>query len=119
MTPDTSIIGPVSERVPGLDPCEVVYKVDRLTRSLSEFARMVEVFDARRVSFVAPHNWEHCGPKSAKPCRGKPFDLWNELELESQKGNPGLEVFNFPVQAILIQRAGYSCRYSRWAALHG
>ena len=24
-----------------------------------------------------------------KPCRGKPFDLWNELELESQKGNPG------------------------------
>jgi hypothetical protein len=23
------------------------------------------------------------------PCRGKPFDLWNELELESQKGNPG------------------------------
>jgi hypothetical protein len=28
--------------------------------------------------------------KSAKPCRGKPFDLRNELaraELESQKGN--------------------------------
>ena len=22
-----------------------------------------------------------------KPCRGKPFDLWKELELESQKGN--------------------------------
>jgi site-specific DNA recombinase len=31
----------------------VVYKVDRLTRSLSDFARMVEVFDARGVSFVA------------------------------------------------------------------
>src|SRR5512146_2681594 len=30
----------------------VVYKVDRLTRSLSDFARMVEVFDARGVSFV-------------------------------------------------------------------
>jgi site-specific DNA recombinase len=31
----------------------VVYKVDRLTRSLADFARMVELFDARRVSFVA------------------------------------------------------------------
>jgi hypothetical protein len=26
-----------------------------------------------------------------KPCRGKPFELPNELELESQKGNPGLD----------------------------
>jgi DNA invertase Pin-like site-specific DNA recombinase len=31
----------------------VVYKVDRLTRSLSDFARIVEVFDAQGVSFVA------------------------------------------------------------------
>jgi site-specific DNA recombinase len=31
----------------------VVYKIDRLTRSLSDFARMVEVFDAHSVSFVA------------------------------------------------------------------
>jgi site-specific DNA recombinase len=31
----------------------VVYKVDRLTRSLSDFARMVEVFDAQGISFVA------------------------------------------------------------------
>jgi site-specific DNA recombinase len=31
----------------------VVYKVDRLTRSLADFARMVERFDARGVSFVA------------------------------------------------------------------
>ena len=31
----------------------VVYKVDRLTRSLSDFAKMVEVFDASSVSFVA------------------------------------------------------------------
>jgi DNA invertase Pin-like site-specific DNA recombinase len=31
----------------------VVYKVDRLTRSLSDFAKMVEVFDAGSVSFVA------------------------------------------------------------------
>ena len=31
----------------------VVYKVDRLTRSLADFARMVEVFDTCGVSFVA------------------------------------------------------------------
>jgi len=31
----------------------VVYKVDRLTRSLADFAKMVEVFDARGVSFVS------------------------------------------------------------------
>ena len=31
----------------------VVYKVDRLTRSLTDFAKMVEVFDAHEVSIVA------------------------------------------------------------------
>ena len=31
----------------------VVYKVDRLTRSLADFAKMVEVFDKAAVSFVA------------------------------------------------------------------
>jgi hypothetical protein len=31
----------------------VVYKVDRLTRSLADFARIVEAFDARGVAFVA------------------------------------------------------------------
>jgi site-specific DNA recombinase len=31
----------------------VVYKVDRLTRSLTDFARIVEVFDAHGVSFVS------------------------------------------------------------------
>jgi len=30
----------------------VVYKVDRRTRSLADFARMVELFDAQAVSFV-------------------------------------------------------------------
>ena len=31
----------------------VVYKVDRLTRSLADFAKMVELFDAKGVSFVS------------------------------------------------------------------
>src|SRR5258707_141442 len=31
----------------------LVYKVDRLTRSLAEFAKLIELFDAHRVSFVS------------------------------------------------------------------
>ncbi|AKJ30647.1 recombinase family protein [Caldimonas brevitalea] len=31
----------------------VVYKIDRLTRSLTDFARLVEIFDRRGVSFVS------------------------------------------------------------------
>ena len=31
----------------------VVYKVDRLTRSLADFARLVEIFDVQSVSFVS------------------------------------------------------------------
>ena len=30
----------------------VVYKVDRLTRSLADFAKLIELFDAQNVSFV-------------------------------------------------------------------
>ena len=37
----------------GLIDIVVVYKVDRLTRSLTDFARIVESFDARSVSFVS------------------------------------------------------------------
>jgi site-specific DNA recombinase len=37
----------------GLIEVIVVYKVDRLTRSLADFAKMVELFDAHHVSFVA------------------------------------------------------------------
>ena len=31
----------------------VVYKVDRLTRSLADFAKLVELFDAHEASFVS------------------------------------------------------------------
>ena len=37
----------------GLVDVVVVYKIDRLTRSLADFAKLVEVFDAKSVSFVA------------------------------------------------------------------
>src|SRR5262245_32469856 len=33
--------------------CVVVYKVDRLSRSLLDFARMMETFDRHKVSFVS------------------------------------------------------------------
>ena len=42
---------PISARA--LIDVVVVYKVDRLTRSLADFAKMVEVFDAGGVSFVS------------------------------------------------------------------
>ena len=31
----------------------VVYKIDRLTRSLADFAKIVEILDARSASFVS------------------------------------------------------------------
>lgn len=37
----------------GLVDVVVVYKIDRLTRSLADFAKLVEIFDAKKVSFVA------------------------------------------------------------------
>ena len=37
----------------GLIDIIVVYKVDRLTRSLTDFARMVDLFDSHKVSFVS------------------------------------------------------------------
>ena len=37
----------------GLVDCVVVYKVDRLTRSLLDFSRIVDVFDKHGVSFVS------------------------------------------------------------------
>ena len=37
----------------GLIDIVVVYKVDRLTRSLADFAKLVELFDRQKVSFVS------------------------------------------------------------------
>ena len=37
----------------GLVDCVMVYKVDRLTRSLLDFARIMEVLDKHGVSFVS------------------------------------------------------------------
>src|SRR5215216_2488131 len=37
----------------GLIDTVVVYKVDRLTRSLADFAKLVELFDQHKVSFVS------------------------------------------------------------------
>jgi len=37
----------------GLVDIIVVYKIDRLTRSLADFAKLVETFDAKSISFVA------------------------------------------------------------------
>jgi len=43
----------ISDVEAGLVDCVVVYKVDRLSRSLLDFARIMEVLDRRGVSFVS------------------------------------------------------------------
>ena len=43
----------LADIAPGKIDVVVVYKVDRLTRSLADFAKIVEVFDAHGVSFVS------------------------------------------------------------------
>lgn len=43
----------ISDIKAGLIDVVVVYKVDRLTRSLSDFSRLVETFDQHQVSFVS------------------------------------------------------------------
>ncbi len=37
----------------GLVDVVVVYKIDRLTRSLADFAKLIEIFDSKKISFVA------------------------------------------------------------------
>ena len=37
----------------GLVDCIVVYKIDRLSRSLADFAKLVELFDEKKVTFVS------------------------------------------------------------------
>jgi DNA invertase Pin-like site-specific DNA recombinase len=53
-----------------------VYKVDRLTRSVADFAKMVEVFDARGVSFVqfTKHFARH-GQDSGRLSRGSAAEI--------------------------------------------
>ncbi len=43
----------VADLEAGLIDCVVVYKVDRLSRSLLDFARMMEVFDRKGISFIS------------------------------------------------------------------
>lgn len=43
----------VSDMEAGKIDCVVVYKVDRLSRSLLDFARMMETFDRHKISFVS------------------------------------------------------------------
>ena len=46
----------------------VVYKVDRLTRSLADFAKIIEVFDARGVSFVSVTQQFNTTTSMGRPC---------------------------------------------------
>ena len=43
----------ISDIEAGQVDCVIVYKVDRLSRSLLDFAKMMQTFDERKVSFVS------------------------------------------------------------------
>jgi site-specific DNA recombinase len=53
----------------------VVYKVDRLTRALSDFAKLVEVFDRRGVSFVSITQQFNTTTSMGRLTRGPPSPL--------------------------------------------
>lgn len=43
---------PLADVCGGAVDCVVVYKVDRLSRSLIDFAHIIQIFDKRNVSFI-------------------------------------------------------------------
>ena len=47
----------------------VVYKVDRLTRSLADFAKIVEQIDGQGVRFVSVTQPMHPDARALAPCR--------------------------------------------------
>ena len=57
----------------GLIDVIVVYKIDRLTHSLTDFAKMVDVFDAKAVSFVSV---EELPPLASGPAINNHGDIW-------------------------------------------
>jgi site-specific DNA recombinase len=67
----------------------VVYKVDRLTRSLADFAKIVEVFDASGVSFVSVKRAISASsffvgralPAMLSPCEPQNPSSWNSVGL--------------------------------------
>ena len=77
----------------------VVYKVDRLTRSLADFAKLVETFDAHGVSFVSvwglspstpPPAWDVVLQRAAvlRPVRagGHGRANWDKIAASKKKG---------------------------------
>ena len=64
----------------------VVYKIDRLTRSLTDFAKMVDIFDKSHFSFSFPSGSYHDPSlKLDQSCRipGAKIFLWADLHQSS------------------------------------
>jgi site-specific DNA recombinase len=55
--------------------CVVVYKIDRLSRSLLDFAKMMDTFERHRVAFVSTTQQFCGGPKSSRMVRRLCWDL--------------------------------------------
>jgi site-specific DNA recombinase len=77
----------------------VVYKVDRLTRSLADFAKLVETFDAHGVSFVSVTQSFNTTTSMGRPVRagghgranpGQDRRLEKEGNVDGRGSSPGL-----------------------------
>ena len=68
--------------------CVVVYKVDRLSRSLLDFARIMGTFEERNVSFVSvtqQFNTSHSmGRLTERPVREDQDHVWNDAVVLSR-----------------------------------
>jgi hypothetical protein len=67
----------------------VVYKVDRLTRSLADFAKLVELFDAHGVSFVSvTQQFNGRLPTGAPRCSRRPSGVYALPSLRQSSAEP-------------------------------
>jgi len=90
----------------------VVYKVDRLTRSLADFSKMVELFDRYGVSFIEPPAWH-----APRQCHRFVFGLTtSEGVLSSWNGQRPIRslpcAFN-TTPADSTRRSSETCSFSR------
>jgi hypothetical protein len=69
----------------------VGYKVDRLTRSLADFARLVEIFDAEGVSFVSVTQQFNTTSVKSSEWRS-PELLWGKFARDSPLEQRGFEL---------------------------
>ena len=98
----------------------VVYKVDRLTRTLSDFARLVEIFDRKAVSFVSVTQQFNtttsmgrltsCSPSPSSSARSRANVIRDKIAASKRKGmwmggNPPLGYDDVKDKKLIVNEA--------------